>query len=759
MSDKVYISGLQAQAIVGVDHWQKPVPHPVAVDAVFSTNFSKASESDNLHYSLNYAVISDKIAKFIQKNNQKNFHSLGGLAGAVFEVLAEERNACTEVELKVSAPKVDIRAPVLYKMGTSNPGIYTIEGLRALTLIGVFTFERLNKQFVLLDIDLGVPSGHLNVSQVSESVHEYLEQLNFKTVEALVMLTAQWILQNFPNVESAAVHVTKPNAIVYTEGVGVSCFYRRVDFVGKDPIVLTKATETKLFDLPVELHSDFTGHHTVLIAVGSNEGNQLENINRALSLLDAHPNITVEATSSLYVSRAMYYTEQPDFYNGAFRLSVEDLSPHELLEVLKNIEYGEMSRVKEFENGPRTIDLDIILYDNVTVNTDDLIVPHKSMLERTFVLQPLCELLPPDYIHPVTAEPVHNHLSKLLATPVDPQVQKSSELVLLVPGSGGRVLKFNHNGRSPTVLMGVFNATPDLFSDGGRNFNLDASTIVTTALRLKSEGAHIIDVGGVSTRPGSSEPLCEDELARVLPVVKAIRAEPQLDSVLVSVDTYRAEVARQVLQHGADIINDISMGLFDEEIFSVVAEAGCGYIMNHTRGTPESMSKLTDYSESQGHLVESFIDEAKGLLPPLEDDAQKLISGVSRELATQMVIAGKRGVRKWQIILDPGVGFAKNLKQNLQLVRHARRFKQYAQTDLDSGMYTSFHGMSMLIGTSRKRFLGTITGQDVASDRVIATAASVVACIEQGTDIVRVHDVAEVKQAAQTADALYREVY
>lgn len=757
MSDKVYISGLQAAAIVGVDHWQKPVPHPVSVDVTFSTDFSLASARDNLHYSLNYAVISDKIAAYLQRNSQKNFHSLGGLAAAVYECLHAERSVCSAVELAVSAPKLDIRAPVLYAMSTPAHGTYKIRGLRALTLIGVFTFERLNKQYVLLDIDLGVLAGHLNVAQVSESVHEYLEQLNFKTVEALVMLTAQWILQNFPLVDSAAVHVTKPNAIVYTEGVGVSCFYKRADFEGQPPILIAARSDDKRFDLPVQTAADYSGHHSVYVAFGSNEGSQVHNINTALRLLGSHPSITVEATSSLYVSKAMYYTNQPDFYNGVVRLSVQDLSPHELLAVLKNIEYDDLRRVKEFANGPRSIDLDIVLYDNVTVNSDTLVVPHKAMLDRTFVLQPLCELLPPDFIHPVTAEPVHNHLSKLLAVPVDTEVQKSAELVLLVPGMNGKVLRFNHNGTSPTVLMGIFNVTPDLFSDAGANFNASTERVVERALRMKEEGALIIDVGGVSTRPGSVEPLLEDELARVLPVVRAIRSEPQLDSIFVSVDTYRAEVARQVLACGADIINDISMGLNDEQMFDVVAEAGCGYVMNHTRGTPATMSKLTQYEPGHANLVEFAIDVEKGILPPLADeDAQLLVNGVSRELATQMVRASEKGVRKWQIIVDPGVGFAKNLQQNLCIVRHAQRFKQYAQIDLDSGQYTSFHGLALLVGTSRKKFLGTLTGQAEAKDRVLATAASVVACVQQGADIVRVHDVAEMKETVQVADAIYR---
>lgn len=772
MSDKVHVSGLEGKAIVGLDHWQKPVPHPVFIDVDFATDFSKASETDNLHFSLNYAVISGKIAAFLEQNLQRNFRSLGGLGTAVLnDVLSAEKDASSAIQLKVRAPKVDIRAPVSFSTSTDSKALYQIHGLRALTLIGVFTFERLNKQYVELDIDLHVRDPHLNVGKVSEAVSAYLESANFKTVEALVALACQWIFQNFDSVDLAGVRVTKPNAIVYTEGVGVSCIYSREDFATKPELVLQAQTLQKspssenlagvgendtAFDLPVESTSDYSGTHNVYIAFGSNQGNQIKNVAVALDLLALHPQISVLSTSSLYVSKPMYYTDQPDFYNGAALLRVRDLSPHQLLAIIKDIEYKGLGRVKDFNNCPRSIDLDIILFDRITVTTPDLVVPHKAMLDRTFVLQPLCELLPPDFTHPVTAEPIHHHLAKSLSALADPEVQELPKLVLFTPGTNGRYLKFNHDGSSPCALMAIFNATPDLFSDGGAKLSLSPTEIVAEALRMKENGAQIIDVGGVSTRPGSSEPSVEEELARVLPVVQAIRNDSRLDDILVSVDTYRASVAEKVLDSGADIINDISMGLYDEKIFGVVAKYGCGYVMNHTRGTPATMSKLNQYGPADASLVEYNIDESSGVMPLLETPTRNLLNGVCRELATQLRLASDYGVRKWQVIIDPGIGFAKDLAQNLNIIRHGRRFKKYAQVDLSSDTYTSFHGMAVLMGTSRKRFLGTITGQDDAKLRVVSSAASVVACVEQGADIVRVHDVKEVKEALQVADAIYK---
>lgn len=755
MSDKVHITGLQGLAIVGLDHWKKPVPHPVSINVTFHTDFSRASETDNLHYSLNYAVISDKIASHLQQNHHKNFNSLGGVASSVYEVLRAERTHCSDVELEVSAPKVDIRALVSYSTRKSG-GVYKIAGLRALTLIGVFTFERLNKQFVCLDMDLHVSLDHLNVGRVSELVQDYLESANFKTVEALVSLTSQWILQNFPEISGAGVRVTKPNAIVYTEGVGVSCYHTRADFASLPPIVLQKSEANDAFDLPVEALHDFQGSHLVYVALGSNEGDQMANIQTALHLLEQHPQISVDCTSSLYVSKPMYHTDQADFFNGVVRLSVTDLTPHELLKVLRKIEYTDLNRVKAFENGPRSIDLDLILYGRATVTSEDLIVPHKAMLERTFVLEPLCELLSPDFTHPVTAEPIHNHLTKLLGAPTSVEIQKSAKLILVFPGMHGRKLMLNHDGSSPTILMAIFNATPDSFSDGGTKYELTDDEVIQAAREMKKQGARIIDVGGVSTRPGSSEPLQDEELARVVGVVKAIRSDSELDDVLVSVDTYRAEVARQTLSAGADIINDVSMGLYDEELFDVVAEFGCGYIMSHTRGTPATMSDLTQYGPADDGIVEYNLDKNWHVMRRLESSAQNLINGVCRELAAQYRVAISRGVRKWQVMVDPGIGFAKKGHQNVALLRHARRIKSYALMNLVTGEYTSFCGMAMLVGASRKRFLGEISGESEASQRLVPSTAAVVASVEQGADLVRVHDVSELRQAAAVADAIYR---
>ncbi|CAF1305670.1 unnamed protein product [Adineta ricciae] len=311
--------------------------------------------------------------------------------------------------------------------------------------------------------------------------------------------------------------------------------------------------------------------------------------------------------------------------------------------------------------------------------------------------------------------------------------------------------------------MGIMNITPDSFSDGGDNYNMSADVIESTALRLLDEGATILDIGGVSTRPGSIPSSEDEELRRVLPVIKIIRESKneKLSTCLISIDTYRANVAEECLKAGADIINDISMGLYEPEIFHVIAKYGCPYIMNHTRGTTQTMSSLNNYeSNSNEDIVEYMIDPLNPSFNVKNWDSKvtNLINGVSRELGLQIFKAFRSGVRKWQVIIDPGVGFAKNLSQNLIVIKHASYFKRYSMT-VNGHSYLTFNGLATLLGPSRKKFLGTLCNEPIARERVISTGATIMACIQQNTDIVRVHDVKEMNKVVKVGDALYKDIY
>lgn len=789
LRDSVFINNLSATAITGKDAWNRPTPQPITITVSLNTNFQEASKTDNLKYSLNYAVISRNIAEFLKVNEHRNFKSLGNIGDSVADVVLDpSKGGGHHAEIVVRSTKSEIRADnIEYKLVRSTLGHFLpvsdelrVNGLKLLTIIGVFTFERVQKQFVELNLAVKVNSpAPFSIHDIIDQLIAYVESSNFKTVEALVMKIGQLVYQDFnhaDSIESVYVKVAKPNAITFTDSVGVASLMTKETFSGLSPIDLASESHSSGFNLPTSVEESVIEQkeHVSYIAFGSNMGNQLQNITTALALLEEY-GVKVLATSSLYISKPMYFKDQADFYNGAIKVSFSDKSPHQLLAVLKKIEYEHISRVKEFDNGPRLIDLDILLYDNISINTPDLTVPHKSMLERNFVLQPLCELLGPDSIHPVSAEPLHNHLKQLLLSKPLELLQESTDLLQVVPlprlAENSDSLKFDQlGGNHSTLIMGIMNITPDSFSDGGQNYKLTEEDIVKRAEELVTAGANIIDIGGVSTRPGSVAPSVSEELERVLPVVRAIRASgnSKVASVVISVDTYRAEVAEEVLMAGADIINDISMGLFDSKMFDVIAKYGCPYIMNHIRGLPETMSSQTHYfSNTKEDLIEYIVHPVEGQKEVFlaNPEVNNLISGISRELGLQILKAFDRGVRKWQVIIDPGIGFAKNVAQNLAIIKHASDFKTYAllanqgSPDRVSHAYVSFSSFPTLLGPSRKRFLGTICGESVDSERLLSTAASVTACIQQKADIVRVHDVQRMKTVVVTADALYRGIY
>ena len=263
------------------------------------------------------------------------------------------------------------------------------------------------------------------------------------------------------------------------------------------------------------------------------------------------------------------------------------------------------------------------------------------------------------------------------------------------------------------VLMGILNVTPDSFSDGGKF--VDPIQAVEQAKKMIAEGATLIDIGGESTRPGSKFVSEEEELARVIPVLEAIKKE--MPKVLVSIDTNKAVVAGVAIQKGADMINDVSAGTFDAEMFSVVAKHGVPICLMHTKATPDIMQNDTEYND--------------------------LISDIYQFLYSRIEVAEKAGIDRKQIIVDPGLGFGKNVEQNLQIIRDLKVFK---------GL-----GCPILIGSSRKSFIGKITGKDIY-DRIFGTAATVAVSVLNGAGIIRVHDVSEMRDVVLTTKAIKKEV-
>lgn len=266
-----------------------------------------------------------------------------------------------------------------------------------------------------------------------------------------------------------------------------------------------------------------------------------------------------------------------------------------------------------------------------------------------------------------------------------------------------------------TYLMGVLNVTPDSFSDGG-DFNTIESALAQAENMVKS-GVDIIDIGGQSTRPGAAEISLEEEIDRVIPVIEMLRQKADIfSSVPISVDTTRAQVAKAAIEAGADIVNDISGATFDSEMLSTVAQLQVPIILMHIRGTPQTMQKLTDYQDLIGEILDF--------------------------LESRIVAAVAAGIDKSQIIIDPGIGFAKTYSQNLEILRQLTKFR-----GLDC---------PILVGVSRKSFIGQILNQPEAKQRIWGTAAACTSAIANSADILRIHDVREMHDVCLVADAIFR---
>jgi dihydropteroate synthase len=266
--------------------------------------------------------------------------------------------------------------------------------------------------------------------------------------------------------------------------------------------------------------------------------------------------------------------------------------------------------------------------------------------------------------------------------------------------------------RERTLVMAVLNVTPDSFSDGGQFFQIDQA--IARAQRMIDEGADIIDVGGESARPGADFVSEAEELRRVIPVIE--RLAPL--AVPISIDTTKSAVARAALNAGAEIVNDISGLRFDPTIGDEAAKAGAGLVLMHSRGTPKTMQQL----------------------PTVDDVIAEVING----LRTSVEIAAAHGVKHENIAIDPGVGFAKTFDQNLELIARLNQ------------LVKEFPDFPLLIGTSRKGFIGKLLDGAPATDRLYGTIATVVAAVINGANIVRVHDVKAIAEAVKVADAIVR---
>ena len=483
----------------------------------------------------------------------------------------------------------------------------------------------------------------------------------------------------------------------------------------------------------------------VFLSVGSNQGDSFGNISTGLQLLcdpsffnSCYRPTNFVRSSFLYLTKPMYVADQASFWNGAVELDT-DHDPTSLLHRLKLVEKHLGRDFAQIRNGPRPLDLDILLCYQTTestltpviLETPNLVIPHSRLQEREFVLAPLIDIMGRESEHPLVMKVPSSSSEKAnfatFGDLLDGIIVKNANddtnepvTTRLIPLPRKRVLLFNE-----TIIMGILNVTPDSFSDGGK-WTDSVDRAVARALEMVDEGATIVDIGGESTRPGATEICIGEQISRTVPVIKAIRKRSK--EIVLSIDTRHAAVAKAAIEAGADIVNDVSGGTHDPNMFSTVASLQVPIVIMHMRGDPKTMQSLTNYDEEGG-----------------------VVDGVINALLERSQAAEKAGIPRWMQIFDPGIGFAKDLQGNLTLL------KNYA------GLRSKLGDFPLLLGTSRKGFIGKLCGKTVAEERDFGTVGSCVTAlcfgINQsknclGCNILRVHNVKGAKEATLVMDAI-----
>ncbi|MFQ3549441.1 MAG: dihydropteroate synthase [Armatimonadota bacterium] len=296
-----------------------------------------------------------------------------------------------------------------------------------------------------------------------------------------------------------------------------------------------------------------------------------------------------------------------------------------------------------------------------------------------------------------------------LSKSIDDAIKKYYQTPILDVPHSKKLLNLAENMKERTIIMGILNVTPDSFSDGGQY--IDADIAVKKAIKMAEDGADIIDIGGESTRPGSDFISTDEEISRVVPVIKAL--QNKLD-IPISIDTWKSKVANEAINYGAEIINDISAGRFDSKILDVAAQSKLPYIIMHTKSQPKTMQNNPTY--------ENLIDE------------------VYQFLYDRLLVCQSVGINNKSIIIDPGFGFGKTVKHNLLLLKRLTEFKSL--------------GRPILMGVSKKSTIGKVLGDLPIEERQEGTAGAVAVSILNGTNIVRVHDVLEMKRVSIMVDAV-----
>ena len=641
----IFVKNLVVKGLAGRDAWQRQIPQPLKLSLSINVanRFKRLGFSDDLRRTLNYDALCTQVAEKLETSKSNSAEEAARIAlNEVKSVLQPYEQA----EILLSQPKAVLRAEARTTLVKTDTNLVkeSLRNLRLPVIIGVNNLERVYLQTIVLDIEVTRNIGsEVFTPNVIDIVQTHVDHTRWLTIESFANDLASLICRNSLVLETT-VRASKPSALNLADGAAVQVTRSASDYVEKES----------------------TDGTIVYIAFGTNQGERLKNIRESVGMLQER-GIKVLKTSQIYESEPMYFAPQRPFMNGVFKCSTQ-LKPLDLLKALKEIEYEEFNRVKLFDNGPRPMDLDIILYGDEFIETEDLVVPHRDMLNRPFVLRPLHDVVP-NCTYPNPGDGIRR----------------------IVPLKGEEYLVVD-NG---TQVMSIMNATPDSFSDGGK---LSTPQNIEQAVKSHS-GAQIIDIGGYSTRPGAAEVSEEEEIERVCKMIEQVS---KVTNQPISIDTFRSKVADNAIRAGASIINDVYSGQLDSKIFSIARKHGVPLCLTHSRGNPKSMKQLTDYKE--------------GLIP-----------GVASELKSFISKAEAEGCAYWQLMLDPGIGFAKTAEQDMELIKNFSELKKR-------------FALPWVVGPSRKSFLAAVLGDYAPDTRDAGTAAVLTALAAQRAEFVRVHN-------------------
>ncbi|ODO07366.1 dihydropteroate synthase [Cryptococcus wingfieldii CBS 7118] len=706
-------------------HLTPPPPCPVSISLtihLFPGSVKATSEGDDMTgLGVNYSAVS-KAVYALAGGQEKVWGDAWELMRAVSEIPLDLPDV-QSVDVRIGLPKALLHAmeAVYTAMYTKTGGLVEesrsseIRDLKVVCIVGLHPHERKEKQ--RLEVDVRAYDCDWNAwghKGFADQVYEFVSNSEYGTIESLdhelghSLLSSKYLGSG--NTPRLQITIRKPSAIPFAT-----------------PGITIHRTHSDYSPTP-STSQECTGSERVFIAVGGNIGDTVSNIKTAVGLLQSG-GCNLIATSRLYESEPMYVEDQDRFVNGVIEVTTS-LEPLDLLRLLKRTERA-TGRTKTFTNGPRVVDLDLVFYGQrvlkIGSETDAedadgvrwLECPHARLGEREFVLRPLADI-DASFTHPA----VGKSISQLLDSLPDP-----SSLGPMIPlRTHSRSLRLS----SPATprIMAIFNATPDSFSDGDPSRTSTKHALEECLKLIEQGGADILDIGGMSTRPGS-EPCTEtEEVERVVPLIAAIRqhSNTKLARIPISVDTYRASVAEQAVAAGASIINDVRGGR-EPGMLAVMSAADVPVVLMHSRGDSKTMTS----AESQDYTALGGV-----------------VEGVKKEMAETVELALKAGVKRWNIIVDPGLGFAKSGSQSLTLLR---RLLELVSSS------SPLHNYPLLVGASRKGFVGQVTGRTVAKERSYGDAGVSAWCVGSGgVDILRVHasgemgDVVKMVQAIRDAE-------